>query len=118
LIRDRDRKFPDRFDKFWKESGVRAIKIPPRAPRANAFCESFIGTIKKSCLNHFVCFSLGQLDYINRTWLEHYHHFRPHQGRGIENNILDTDFPPNTDGTIKHREKLGGIISGYYREAA
>ena len=67
LIRDRDRKFPDRFDIYWKDCGVRVIKIPPRAPRANAYCESFIGTLKKSCLNHFVCFSRSQLDSTRPT---------------------------------------------------
>ncbi len=118
LIRDRDRKFPDSFDVFWKDAGVRPIKIPPRAPRANAFCESFVGTIKKSCLNYFICFSLGQLDYINKTWLDHYHFQRPHQGKDIGNNVLDADFKPQTEGTIKHREKLGGIVSEYFREAA
>jgi hypothetical protein len=56
-------------------------------------------------LNYFICFSLGQLDYINKTWLEHYHPFRPHQGKDIGNNILDADFKPETEGTIKHREK-------------
>jgi putative transposase len=62
LIRDRDRIYPDIFDMFWKDTNVRPIKIPPRAPMANAFCESFIGTLKRECLNHFMCFSKDQLD--------------------------------------------------------
>jgi putative transposase len=48
LIHDRDRKFPDQFEVFWKEADVRPIKILPRSPRANAFCESFIGTLKRN----------------------------------------------------------------------
>lgn len=65
VIGDRDRKFPDEFDEFRKP-GVRCIRISPRAPKANAFVESFIGSTKREMLNHFVCFSRGQLDYILR----------------------------------------------------
>ena len=54
LIRDRDGKYPHAFDAFWKEADVTPIKIPPRAPMANAFCESFIGTTKREVLNHFM----------------------------------------------------------------
>ena len=57
LLRDRDRKYPDNLNDFWKASGVRCLKSPPRAPKANAFVESFIGSLKRECLNHFVCFS-------------------------------------------------------------
>jgi putative transposase len=72
LIRDGDRKFPDKFKEFWKAENVRVIRIPPRSPRANAFVEAFIGTLKHESLNNFICFSLGQLDYIVRCWKNHY----------------------------------------------
>jgi predicted AAA+ superfamily ATPase len=67
---------------------VRCIRIPPKAPQANAFCESFIGTCKHQCLNHFVCFGLGQLAHINRVWLDYYHTQRPTRARAT------TSFPP------------------------
>lgn len=44
------------------------IQIPHRVPNANAFAESFIGTIKRECLNFFICFSRVQFDYILRIW--------------------------------------------------
>ena len=88
LIRDRDRKYPDEFDTFWKPE-VRCIRIPPKAPKANAFVESFIASTKRETLNHFVCFSRGQLDYILRVWLKHYHKQRPHRGVGRDNTFLD-----------------------------
>ncbi len=118
LIHDRDKKFPAKFDLFWKDQGMRVIKIPIRAPKANAFCESYIGTMKRECLQHFVCFSLEQLDYINRVWLEHYHRHRPHRGVGRDNTVLDETFVPQADGEVRCRTKLGGIIREYYREAA
>jgi putative transposase len=117
LIRDRDRKYPDEFNTFWKPD-VRCIRIPVKAPKANAFCETYIGKMKHETLNHFMCFSRGQLDYILRVWLDHYHLRRPHRGVGRDNTVLDEDFVPKTEGRIRCRTELGGILKSYYREAA
>ena len=118
LIRDRDRKYPDEFNEFWKEAEVKPIKTPPRAPMANAFCECYIGTTKREVLNHFICFSRGQLDYILRVWLKHYHEQRPHRGVGRDNTVLDENFTPNSEGRVHCKTELGGILKSYYREAA
>lgn len=118
LIRDRDRKYPDAFDAFRKSEGVRCIKIPPRAPRANAFCESFVGTLKKESLNYFICFSREHLDYIVRVWVAHYLTERPHRGVGRDNTVLDENFTPTTEGSIRCKHQLGGLIKSYYRDAA
>ena len=118
ILHDRDRKYPDRLKAFWKSSGVRCLKSPPRAPKANAFVESFIGTLKRECLNHFMCFSEDQLDYIVRTWVKHYNTERPHRGAGIDNNVLNPSFRAQTQGIIRRKQQLGGIITSYYRDAA
>jgi putative transposase len=97
---------------------VRCLRTPPRAPRANAYAESFIGTLKHECLNPFVCFSPQQLDRIVSLWLTHYHTQRPHQGREIGNNVLDASFRPQFVGEVRCKRKLAGIITHYYREAA
>lgn len=76
LIRDRDRKYPDEFDIFWAPD-ARGIRIPPKAPKANSFIESFIGTTKREVLNHFPCFNQSQPDHILGVWLRHYHDERP-----------------------------------------
>lgn len=117
LIRDRDRKYPDEFNAFWKPD-VRCIRIPPKAAKANSFVESYIASTKREVLNHFICFSRGQLDYILRVWLDHYHHRRPHRGVGRDNTVLDESFVPQTEGRVRCRSELGGILKSYYREAA
>ncbi len=94
------------------------VKTPVKAPKANAFCESFIGTLKRECLNHFICFSLDHLHYINKTWIRFYNTERPHRGKDKDNLVLDTDFSPQASGRVQCREELGGIIRSYYREAA
>ena len=118
LIHDRDRKYPDRFTSFWLAEGVRCLRTPRRGPQANAFCECFIGKFKHECLNHFVCFSRGQLQHIVTVWLRYYNTRRPHQGLGINNEVLDEAFQPQTVGVVRCKEELGGIVKSYYREAA
>ncbi|HOS04375.1 MAG TPA: integrase core domain-containing protein [Candidatus Hydrogenedentes bacterium] len=118
LVHDADTKFDTRFKNFWKSAGVRCIRTPIRAPRANSFCEKFIGSLKHECLNNFLCFSRGQLDYITKIWCAHYNTRRPHQGVGIGNNVLDKGLTPQVHGTIRCRRQLGGIIKDYYRDAA
>ena len=73
---------------------------------------------KRECLNHFICITLKQLDHINREWLAYYHNERPHQGTDIGNKVLRPDFTQTTDGEIKREQRLGGVISWYYRDAA
>jgi putative transposase len=118
LIHDGDKKFGRMFKAFWKSEGVRCLKIPPRSPQANAFCECYIGTYKHQCLNSFFCLSLDQLDYINRQWVTYYNNERPHQGKDIGNNILRPAFTPNSEGKIVRHESLGGVLAWYERDAA
>ena len=118
LIRDRDRKYPDEMKEFWNAQGCKTLRTPPRAPKANAYCEAFIGSLKRDCLNNFICFSIDHLHHIVTVWTAYYNTRRPHRGVDIGNNVLDADFTPTTKGTVKCREQLGGIIKDYYREAA
>jgi putative transposase len=117
LIRDRDRKFPDEFNEFWKPD-VRCIRIPVRAPKANSFAESFIASTKRECLHFFICFSRPQLDRILRVWLQHYHEQRPHRGVGRDNTVLDEHFVPKSEGAVRCKSELGDILKSYYRLAA
>ncbi len=111
LIRDADTKFSASFDTVWASEGSRVIQIPHREPDANAFAESFIGTIKCECLDFFVCFSRSQRDYILQTWVRHYNTERPPLERSIGNNVLQVDFRPARDGPIRHNRQLGGIVT-------
>ena len=118
LVHDRDTKYPKAFREFWKSEDVRCIRIPLRAPKANAFSETWIESYKRECLNQFICFDLAQLDYITKTWLRYYNFRRPHRGIGMNNEVLDERFEPQLRGTVRCEEQLGGLIKTYYREAA
>ncbi|NOX60192.1 MAG: transposase [Planctomycetes bacterium] len=123
LIRDRDTKFSPAFDALFSGVGIRIVKTPVQAPNANAFAESWIGSLKRECLAHFVCFSRGHLDYILREYVRFYNRHRPHQGLG--NRTLATALgsdPPilerSESDPIRCKRILGGLLRHYYRAAA
>jgi putative transposase len=122
LIRDNDRKFTDRFDAIFKDLSDAAKPIVTtgiKMPRMNGYCESFIGHAQAECLDHFICFSLDQLDHIVAEF-GNYHNFkRPHQGKDIGNRVLDPEWQPLPPvGVVKRQKILGGLLNHYYREVA
>jgi putative transposase len=116
ILMDHDRKLTRKFRRFWNDLGVEPKRIPVGAPQANAFVESFVGKCKHECLNHFVLFSLRQMDYVVGVWISHYLTHRPH--RSVGNRVLDPAFRPQLHGEVRCRQRLGGLIKSYYRVAA
>lgn len=117
LILDRDTKFTASFRRIIKEAGIKPIRLPPRSPNLNAYAERFVRSIKSECLSRLVFFSLDGLRHAIREYITHYHEERNHQGLG--NNLLQ--FKPPTSppgGPIACRERLGGLLRYYHRQAA
>ena len=95
------------------------------APDANAFAEAWIGAIKRECLNHFMCFSLGHLDHIRQTYVGYFNTHRPHQGFGNRTVAQAATGPPGETqatatldlGRIRCQRFLDGLLRHYYRAA-
>jgi len=119
LLRDRDTKFAPAFDKIFTGSSTRIVK----APDANAYAESWVGSLKRECLDHFLCFSRRHLDHILSEYVRYYNRHRPHQGLGNRtvSAALGNNPPPTEQiesDPIRCQRFLGGLLRHYYRAAA
>src|SRR3989442_6976250 len=117
LIHDRDTKFTPAFDGLLKDSGVEPIVLPPRSPNLNAYCERFMRSIKKEALDRMLMLGERSLHYVIQQYLAHYHHERNHQGLGNQLITPPSDLGSHS-GRVRRRERLGGLLSYYYRDAA
>jgi transposase InsO family protein len=83
VIHDRDAKPTDGFDEVFRSEGVTVIRTPVRAPKANAYAERFVGTVRRECLDWILIFGRRQLERTLRIYGEHYNAHRPHRGLGL-----------------------------------
>jgi len=82
LIRDNDGKFGPDFARVAEASGITILRTPYRAPRANAVCERFLGSVRRECLAHLLILGERQLSRVLREYVAYFNRDRPHQGLG------------------------------------
>jgi putative transposase len=117
LIHDRDTKFTQAFDRLLRASGVEPIVLPPRSPNLNPHCERFVRSIKEEALRQMMILGEDSLRYVLRQYLTHYHAERNHQG--LDNQLIAREGAVGRQtGQVARRERLSGLLSYYYREAA
>ena len=117
LIMDRDSSFHAQFRQLLESSGIRAVRTPPHAPNCNAYLERFHGSFKREAADRVIFFGEAHLRRVVDEYLVYYHRERNHQG--LEGKIIDPGREVGlTAGTICRRERLGGMLNYYYREAA
>jgi len=117
LIRDRDTEFTVGFDEVFRSEGTRIIKTPVRAPRANAFAERFVGTVRRECLDRMLILGRRHLEQILAEYLTHYNEHRPHRAldQRAPQSLGVTPVPihdPDMTG-LRRTEILGGLIHEY-----
>jgi putative transposase len=112
LIGDNDRKYGLSFDRVT--AGIDVLKTPYKAPKANAICERFLGSLRRECLDYILILSERHLYRVVKEYKQYFNHARPHQG--IEQRIpcgpAHPDRPP-VDGEITSRPVLGGLHHEY-----
>ncbi len=117
LLMDRDSKFCESFRGFLEDEGVEPVRLPAKSPNLNAHQERFMRSIKSECLNRMIFFGENSLRTAVRQYLSHYHEERNHQG--LDNTIIDPgDEVGQVVGNIECRERLGGLLRYYHRDAA
>ena len=119
LIHDRDTKYCQSFRDIIESSEVKTLPLPARSPNLNAFAERWVKSVKDECLSKLILFGEASLRRTLREYVVHYHVERNHQGK--DNVLL---FPVATkamnhrDGSVGCKERLGGLLKYYHREAA
>ena len=124
VIHDRDCIFSKELDKSVAEFGVRVLRTPVRAPKANSVCERFGGTLRRECLDFLIPLNERHLKAILKVWVTHFNHGQPHMslGPGIPEPF---QHPPPEDRSrhrlaaghvIRSKPVLGGLHHEYWME--
>ena len=116
LIRDNDSKFGPAFARVAEASGIDEVRTAYRAPKENAICERFLGSVRRECLDHLLILSEAHLRRVVREYVAYFNSARPHQG--LQQRIPD---PPAvcspSVGAVRATPVLGGLHHIYRRAA-
>ena len=119
LIRDRDSKFSGSFDEVFATESLQVIRTPIRSPKANAFAERCVKTLRSEVLDWTLILGRRHLDRVLRRYVCHYNAQRPHRGLQLRAPEGPSDVDPvETVPEIQRRDLLGGLIHEYHAVAA
>ncbi len=117
LIHDRDGKYCPAFDRTIESVGVKTVKLPARSPNLNCFAERWVKSVKEECLSRLILFGEESLRRTLAQYLDHHHVERPHQGKGNVILFPNSEKRDGAQGEIQCRERLGGLLKYYFRQA-
>ena len=119
LIRDRDSKYGPAFSRVAAATGIEELRTAYRAPRQNAICERFLGSVRRECLDHILVLSETHLRLILRDYGSYFNTERPHQGlqQGIPDRTGGSLPQPRVGGRMHAAPVLGGLHHAYRRVA-
>ena len=113
LIRDRAGQFTVGFDAVLADGGIEVVKIPPRCPRANAFAERFVLTVRAEVTGRMLILNERHLRATLAEYEQHYNYRRPHRSRDLDPPNPDRPVPAEPAARISHQRIVGGLINEY-----
>jgi transposase InsO family protein len=113
---DRDPKWSRGVEEWLATAGVRVVRTPACAPNCNAYAEHFVRSVKEECLNRIVPLGERHLRKTLHEFAMHYHRERNHQG--LDDVLIERRSAQRTAGRVFRGQRVGGILSYYYRSAA
>jgi putative transposase len=117
LLHDRDTKYTQSFRAIIASGQVEPLVLPAHSPNLNAYAERWVRSVKEECLSKVILLGERSLRRALSEYVEHYHVERNHQGKG---NVVLFPRGPNIrcERPVECRERLGGLLRYYHREAA
>jgi len=114
LVRDRDAKFTAAFDAVFAAEAIEVLRTPVRAPRANAYAERWVGTVRREVLDRMLILGCRQLEAVLAEYVAHYNGHRPHRALGQAPPLGPAEPPVVVPaGRVLRRDRLGGLIHEY-----
>ena len=114
LIHDRDRVWGADLGGRTSGLGIKSLRTPIQAPRANSIAERWVRTVRRECLDHLIPLSERHLRAILTEFVHYYNHDRPHRSLGLQ---PPAPRPQRRYGGITVRPVLGGLHHVYQRAA-
>jgi transposase InsO family protein len=117
LLRDRDSIYGETFQDRVGHMGIKEVKIAPRSPWQNPYCERVIGSIRRDALDHVIVLNERHLRRVLQSYFDYYHHWRTHLS-------LEMDTPASRAvqslefGSVRKQPEVGGLHHHYERMAA
>jgi transposase InsO family protein len=118
VLHDRGTQFCPAFKRILQNEGVQTLMLPFQSPNLNAYAERWVRSVKEECLSRLIIIGEPMLRHALKEYLAHFHSERVHQG------LQAIPFPApessrgSPKGRILRRQRLGGLLNFYYREAA
>ena len=117
LLRDRDTKFTTIFDAVFTAAGLDVITTPPQAPRANAFAERWVGTVRRECTDRMLITGERHLATVLTEYTRHYNEHRPHRSLDQRPPKPSSNVSDLAAARVRRRTVLGGLINEYSQAA-
>ena len=109
-------KYVGSLDAVFAADGVSVVNTPIRAPRANAYAERWVRSVRAECLDWILIWNRRHLERVLSAYVAHYNRARPHRGIALEVPVAPDKVPPCT-GPIERVDVIGGLIHEYQRAA-
>jgi putative transposase len=118
LIRDRDSTFTETFDAVFASEGIRILRTPMRAPRANAIAERWIGTVRRELLDRMLIVNRRHLETALGEYVAHFNDHRPHRALNQAAPLRPPPRPPHLPPFASEAAtELSGLIHEYAQVA-
>ena len=115
----RDTKFTAAFDAVFTAIGVRIVKTPVQAPRANSIMERWIGGCRRELLDRTLIWNLPHLRRILAACERHHNDHRPHMALSSAAPLkpLPAEVTDLEAFRVRRRDRVGGVIHEYQHAA-